>query len=195
MAADTLAVAFSLAGSLVGLLLALELWHRTIVLRVREEAFRIRADLFDVALTSDCFDDEAYRHVRQRINGFLRLVDDLTGLRILAFLVSVAVVRDKPNTSIPALDKSPIRETVLLADRKLGRLVRLQTFMGTPSGLLLMSLLFAIGQLRRVFRAVIAHLVRLGGDDDYARQERDGQWWQSRDDRGNPAPPGVQLSG
>lgn len=195
MAADTLAVAVSLTGSLVGLLLALELWHRTIVLRVREEAFCIRADLFDVALTNDCFDDDAYRHVRQRINGFLRLVDDLTGLRILAVLVDVAVVRDKPNTSIPALDRSPIREAVLLADRELGRLVRVQTFVGTPSGFLLMSLLFAIGQLRRVFRVLIAHIVRLGGDDDYARQERDGQWWQSRGDRGDPAPPGVQLSG
>lgn len=56
----------------------------------RNELFALRNKLFDFAATNDpsLFDQEAYRMVEQRINRSIRLLDDITLVSVIYFLIS-----------------------------------------------------------------------------------------------------------
>jgi len=175
MSVEILQFAFSLFVALAALLFSLEVWHRAIVICSRERIFAVRASLFDVAADADCFHDEAYKYMRQQLNGFLRWADEATGVRVFMLVLYVALFQRPTNLHIPGLSESPIKDAVERAQADLNQTLKRHILLASPSGIVLVAALHMTFRAKRALRTLMAHNARMGTDDDYARQERN--WW------------------
>ncbi len=172
MSSEMVEFCVSLAIGLSCLILALNLWRQAMILWVRERAFEIRADLFDAAVERDCLDDEAYRAMRQQINGLLRWVDDFTGVRMLVLFTFFWLRGNPPATAAIPTDDSAMAGPVREARHRLGKLIGALAFTSI-CGLLFFGIALAVAPIKRLSsRMFFAHVARLGTDDEYARNER-----------------------
>lgn len=104
-------------------------WVKVREIRLRQDIFAIRDDLFDAAVKNGWLDDPAYRAFREFLNMVLALAHDVSVPLFVFFSQQPAVEEPFPKAQDPRLQRMIEQQTHQVASR-LVRFVRYETLTG-----------------------------------------------------------------
>ena len=144
------------------LTLAYALWVRVRVLRLRQDLFAIRDELFDRATEFDAFLDPAYREARRQINGTIALADLISipvVVRVSARAWSQGSIERDPlqSTSIPAM-QAAIAHADEATSRRVFRYLAKETLVGLVGYLVLRTFMWHDSIAHSLSTAIVSTL-------------------------------------
>lgn len=104
-------------------------WTTVRVVRLRQDVFDIRDNLFDVAAETRTFDDPAYRHARHHLNSVARIADTIN-LYMLGYLLNANLTQRERPTSNNAVLQHAIDASLEVCTERIRRYLMRETFTG-----------------------------------------------------------------
>lgn len=134
---------FIIGFALIGLSLGYACWVKVRVIRLREDLFEIRDDLFDAARRLNGFNDPAYREARIHIHALITMADSIS-IPCVLFLSQSASEKESASSSNPAM-----QEAIDKAKRLYIQRTQRYLFGETLGGLLVTAVVWALPKLTR----------------------------------------------